>query len=90
MLDGAQALDLRLVPGKPLERTSGAERQGLGDVIGSLARWPGFGASVATKVLRKKRRRLIPDNQAILGAYMNPAARGTLLRREGLGRHTHP
>lgn len=38
-----------------------------------MAKWPGFAASVATKVLHKKRPRLIPilDNQAIFGAYMN-------------------
>jgi hypothetical protein len=36
--------------------------------------WEGFAASVATKVLHKKRPRLVPilDNQAIFGAYMNP------------------
>ena len=34
----------------------------------------GFAASVATKVLHKKRPKLIPilDNEAIFGAYMNP------------------
>ena len=38
-----------------------------------MAQWPGFAASVATKVLHKKRPGLIPvlDNQAF-GAYMNP------------------
>jgi hypothetical protein len=43
-------------------------------VIGNVARWPGFGASLATKTLHKKRPALIPvlDNQAIFGAYMNP------------------
>jgi len=36
--------------------------------------WPGFAASVATKVLHKKRPALIPilDNEAIFGAYMSP------------------
>ena len=39
-----------------------------------MAQFPGFAASVATKVLHKKRPDLIPilDNQAIFGAYMNP------------------
>jgi hypothetical protein len=38
-----------------------------------VAKWPGFAASVATKVLHKKRPQLIPivDNQAIFGADMN-------------------
>ena len=36
--------------------------------------WPSFAASVATKVVHRKLRELIPilDNEAILGAYMNP------------------
>ena len=39
-----------------------------------MASWDGFAASVATKILHKKRPALIPilDNQAIFGAYMNP------------------
>lgn len=43
-------------------------------MIAHVAGWEGFAASVATKVLHKKRPRLIPilDNQAIFGAYMNP------------------
>jgi hypothetical protein len=42
--------------------------------IAAVASWPGFAASVATKVLHKKRPALIPilDNEAIFGAYMNP------------------
>jgi hypothetical protein len=52
----------------------GRERQAVASVIGSIASWRGFGASLATKTLHKKRFRLIPvlDNQAIFGAYMNP------------------
>jgi Family of unknown function (DUF6308) len=44
------------------------------NIIVKMAEWPGFAASVATKVLHKKRSNLIPilDNQAIFGAYMNP------------------
>jgi hypothetical protein len=36
-----------------------------------MTSWPGFGASVATKTLHKKRPALIPvlDNMAIFGAY---------------------
>jgi hypothetical protein len=52
------------------------------DTDSEMARWPGFGASVATKVLHKKRPDLIPilDNQAIFGAYMSrswPEARAS-------------
>jgi hypothetical protein len=72
--DSADSLDLSALPDRPLEQTSEDERQTVAEVAGSLARWPGFAASVATKVLHKKRPRLIPilDNQAIFGAYMNP------------------
>jgi Family of unknown function (DUF6308) len=40
-----------------------------------MTSWPWIGASLATKTLHKKRPQLIPvlDNQAIFGAYMNPA-----------------
>src|SRR6266487_857499 len=36
--------------------------------------WDGLAASVATKILHKKRSRLIPilDNEAIFGTYVNP------------------
>jgi hypothetical protein len=72
--DNAHTLDLRSLPDKPLEQTSERERQAVAEAAGSLAKWPGFAASVATKVLHKKRPRLIPilHNQAIFGAYMNP------------------
>lgn len=72
--------DLRRLPDKPLEATTDDERGHLAQLIGQLANSPGFGASVATKLLHKKRPTLIPvlDNQAIFGAYMNvdwPAAK---------------
>jgi biotin operon repressor len=46
----------------------------LADLIVEVAAWRGFAASVATKILHKKRPALIPilDNQAIFGAYLNP------------------
>lgn len=71
--DNGDALDLPSLTDKPLEETSEDERQAIAEVVGALAKWPGFAASVATKVLHKKRPRLIPilDNQAIFGAYMN-------------------
>jgi Family of unknown function (DUF6308) len=42
--------------------------------IVAVTGWEGFAASVATKLLHKKRPKLIPilDNEAIFGAYMNP------------------
>lgn len=59
---------------KALEDTTDGERQAVARLIGTIARWPWFGASLATKTLHKKRPALIPvlDNQAIFGAYMNP------------------
>ena len=68
------AVDLRLLPHKVLEDTTDGERQVVAQVIAAVANWRGFGASLATKTLHKKRPGLIPvlDNQAIFGAYMNP------------------
>lgn len=67
------SIDLKSLPSKPLERTTHGERAVVRDLIVEMTTWPGFGASVATKVLHKKRPSLIPilDNQAIFGAYMN-------------------
>ena len=66
-------LDLSVLPAKTLAETTDMERQRLAELIGAMTTWPGFGASVATKVLHKKRPELIPvlDNMAIFGAYMN-------------------
>jgi hypothetical protein len=71
--DNGHALDLPSLPDKRLEETNEDERQAVAEVVGAVAKWPGFAASVATKVLHKKRPQLIPilDNQAIFGAYMN-------------------
>jgi hypothetical protein len=62
------------LPQVSLETSSEAERDITADFIARMTSWPGFGASVATKVLHKKRPDLIPilDNQAIFGAYMFP------------------
>ena len=70
---GAQ-LDLAKLPDMPLEEASVDMRGQVARLIADVAGWDGFAASVATKVLHKKRPRLIPilDNQAIFGAYMNP------------------
>jgi hypothetical protein len=72
--DRGDGLDLSTLPDMPLEETSADQRQRIAQLIAQVARWNGFAASVATKVLHKKRPRLIPilDNQAIFGAYMNP------------------
>lgn len=69
-----RALDLRSLPPTPLEQTTPEGRRQVAEVIAEMASWPGLAASVATKVLHKKRPALIPilDNQAIFGAYMNP------------------
>lgn len=45
--------DLRRLPDKPLEATTDDERGHLAQLIGQLANSPGFGASVATKLLHK-------------------------------------
>ena len=49
------------------------DRDRIAQIIAQMADWPGFAASVATKVLHKKRPATVPilDNQAISGAYMN-------------------
>ncbi|PWB53896.1 MAG: hypothetical protein C3F13_08300 [Anaerolineales bacterium] len=69
-----QSIDLADLPAKPLENTSTDERILVAGLIAKLAQLPGITASVATKVLHKKRPALIPilDNQAIFGAYMYP------------------
>ena len=67
-------LDLLSLTRVPLEESSESDRDRIVDVIAQMVEWPGFAASVATKVLHKKRPATIPilDNQAIFGAYMNP------------------
>jgi hypothetical protein len=69
----ARELDLASLPSVPLEESSDGDRDRIADIIAQMAEWPGFAASVATKVLHKKRPAAIPilDNQAIFGAYMN-------------------
>ena len=71
--DHGAELDLAVLPNMPLEETSADLRDQVARLIADVARWDGYAASVATKILHKKRPRLIPilDNQAIFGAYMN-------------------
>jgi hypothetical protein len=65
---------LEALPSCALEDADAGQRQAVCDVICTVVAWPGFAASVATKVLHKKRPALIPilDNEAIFGAYMSP------------------
>jgi len=84
-------IDLTCLPEKPLEQTSLEERRQIAGLIAQMAQLPGFAASVATKVLHKKRPSLIPilDNKAIFGAYMNPdwpnkPARGESIKSQDL------
>lgn len=74
LMEQGKAIDLTQLPNKPLEKTSQDERVQIAALIAQVAQLPGFAASVATKLLHKKRPELIPilDNQAIFGAYMNP------------------
>jgi hypothetical protein len=67
-------LDLGGLPDIALGETTDGERQAIAELIGAMTKWPGVGASVATKTLHKKRPALIPvlDNMAIFGAYMYP------------------
>jgi hypothetical protein len=66
-------LDFASLPAVPLEESSDTDRDRIAEIIAQMAEWPGFAASVATKVLHKKRPATVPilDNQAIFGAYMN-------------------
>jgi hypothetical protein len=72
--DHGAELDLATLPDIPLKETTADVRGQVARLIAEVAGWDGFAASVATKVLHKKRPLLVPimDNQAIFGAYMNP------------------
>jgi hypothetical protein len=74
LMEHGKTINLTQLPKKTLEKTSPEERVQISVLIAQVAQLPGFAASVATKVLHKKRPDLIPilDNQAIFGAYMNP------------------
>lgn len=74
LMESGHTIDLTQLPIKHLEQTSLEDREHIAALISKMAQLPGFAASVATKVLHKKRPDLIPilDNQAIFGAYMNP------------------
>jgi len=69
----ASAINLSRLPDVALEDTNADERREVANLIAQMASWRAFGASLATKLLHKKRPTLVPilDNQAIFGAYMN-------------------
>jgi len=73
--DHGNEVRLDALPALALEDTDEVARQAVCDVITTVVAWPGFAASVATKVLHKKRPALIPilDNEAIFGAYIRPS-----------------
>jgi hypothetical protein len=73
--DHGHEVALNALPTCALEDSDDAQRQAVCDVICTVIAWPGFAASVATKVLHKKHPALIPilDNEAIFGAYMSPS-----------------
>jgi hypothetical protein len=74
MLSGS-GIDLSRLPNKLLEEADDSERAVVAQVITEIAGLPGIAASIATKILHKKRPQLIPvlDNQAIFGAYLKPS-----------------
>ncbi len=74
LVEHGHEIDLTRLPKKSLEHTTPEERVQIAALIAQVAKLPGFAASVATKLLHKKRPELIPilDNQAIIGAYLNP------------------
>ena len=78
------AIDLSQLPGVSLEETNPDQRRQVAGLVAQIAAWRGFGASLATKLLHKKRPALIPipDNQAVFGAYMNPRWPAEPSRRE--------
>src|SRR2546430_1315636 len=53
--DRALEVNLASLPNRALEDTTQAERRQLADLIAHLAGWSGFAASLATKLLHKKR-----------------------------------
>jgi len=50
-----KTIELAHLPKKPLEHTSPEERKQIAALIAKMAQLPGFAASIATKVLHKKR-----------------------------------
>jgi hypothetical protein len=58
--DHGGEVSLDALPGCALKDSDDGQRQAVCDVICTVIAWPGFAASVATKVLHKKRPDLIP------------------------------
>lgn len=69
ILKHSSSARLDRLPSIPLEATSAAERTRVASLIAQVASWPGFAASLATKVIHNRCPALIPilDNQAIFG-----------------------
>ena len=88
--DRGPAFDLSRLSDIPLEAATDDDLDAVARVIAEIAQWPGFGASIATKVLHKKRPALIPvlDNMAIFGAYMNPRWPGARAGQESVKSQT--
>lgn len=84
--DRGPTVDLSRLSDVPLEAATDDDLGAVARVIAEIAQWPGFGASIATKVAHKKRPALIPvlDNMAIFGAYMNPRWPGARAGQESV------
>jgi len=86
-------VDVSSLPDQPLAVLGPEAVQQITAGVLSLVDLPGFGSSLATKVLHKKRPATIPvlDNKAIFQTYMNPSwgvgrdpwPRGSLVVRSG-------
>ncbi len=85
--DAGSSLDLTSLPQKSLPQTTADERRRIAKVITTMSTWPQVKAAVATKILHKKRPALIPmlDNEAIFGAYHNPAWPEKPAKRDSVG-----
>ncbi len=66
-------IDLSQLPNISLQDTSPQQRDQVAAFLAAMSAWEGFAAARATKLLHKKRPKLVPilDNRAIFGAYMN-------------------
>jgi hypothetical protein len=73
LVERGRSIDLTPFPDTPLHLSDPDMRSAVAECIAEVASWPGFGISLATKTLHKKRPNLIPvlDNQAIFEAYLD-------------------
>lgn len=84
--DRGSEVELSALPDVTLEDSTEEDRERIAELLSTVACWPGFACSVASKVLHKKRPALIPilDNQAIFGAYLDPRWPATPSRTESV------